>query len=109
MFVCVCVCVCACVHVWVCGRILKSRTDSLGQNADFEEADFPETKFLNSRDWVQEPGHSRITNLRVKIGLSSKIARVEAERRVYVEMGNIFTRYRHTKSKGHTNSKGQVY
>ena len=23
-----------------------SRTDTLGENADFEEADFPETKFL---------------------------------------------------------------
>ena len=105
----VCVCVCVYVHVWVCWCILESRTDTPGQNADFEVADFLETKFLNLRDWVQEPGHSRITNLRVKNGLSSKIARVEAERRVYVEMGNIFTRYRHTKSKGHTNSKGQVY
>ena len=58
----VCVCVCVCVHVWVSGCILESRTDTLGQDADFGEADFPETKFLNSRDWVQKSGHSRITN-----------------------------------------------
>ena len=109
--VCVCVFVCVCVCACVCGCVCVSSSlkQTLGKQTDFEEANFPETKFLNSRYWVQEPGHSRITNLRVKNGLSSKIARVEAERRVYVEMGNIFTRYRHTKSKGHTNSKGQIY
>merc|ERR1711895_8667 len=66
MYVCVCVCVCVHVRVHVCVCILMSRTDTLGENADFEEADFPETKFLNSRDWVQwvqESGHSRITNI----------------------------------------------
>ena len=61
MCVSVCVCVHVCVHVCVC--ILMSRTDTLGENADFEEVDFPETKFLNSRDWVQESGHSRIRNI----------------------------------------------
>ena len=51
---CLRVCVCVCVCVWVCMRvcmcvcILESRTDTLGENADFEKADFPETKFLNS-------------------------------------------------------------
>ena len=61
---CVCVCMCACICVCVC--VLMSRTDTLEENADFEEAKFPETKFLNSRDWVQwvqESGHSRITNI----------------------------------------------
>ena len=56
---CVCVHVCECV----CVCILMSRTDTVEEIADFEEADFPETKFLNSRDWVQESGHSRITNI----------------------------------------------
>ena len=45
VYVCVCVCACMCVCVYEC--ILKSRTDTLEQNADFEEADFPETKFRN--------------------------------------------------------------
>ena len=48
----------------MCVCILMSRTDTVEEIADFEEADFPETKFLNSRDWVQwfqESGHSRIT------------------------------------------------
>ena len=33
---CVCVCVHVCVHVCVCVCILMSRTDTLGENADFE-------------------------------------------------------------------------
>ena len=69
MCVCVHVCVhvCECVCVCVCVCILMSRTDIVGEIADFtdfKEADFPETKFLDSRDWVQwfqEAGHSRIT------------------------------------------------
>ena len=32
----VCVCVHVCVHVCVCVCILMSRTDTLGENADFE-------------------------------------------------------------------------
>ena len=58
--VCVCVCVCMCVCMCVC--ILKSRTDTWIKNTDFEKADFPETKSLK-RYWVQESGHSRITNI----------------------------------------------
>ena len=34
--VCVSVCVHVCVHVCVCVCILMSRTDTLGENADFE-------------------------------------------------------------------------
>ena len=43
--------------------ILMARTDiveEMADLADFEEAYFPETKFPNSRDWVQwfqESGH----------------------------------------------------
>ena len=84
---CVCVCVCVreyvcvhvcehvrvhvcehvCVHVCECVCILMARTDiveEIADLADFEEAYFPETKFPNSRDWVQwfqESGHWRIT------------------------------------------------
>ena len=59
--VCVCMCVYVCVCVCVC--ILMPRTDiveEIADLADFEEAYFPETKFPNSRDWVQwfqESGH----------------------------------------------------
>ena len=59
--VCVCMCVYVCVCVCVC--ILMARTDiveEIADLADFEEAYFPETKFPNSRDWVQwfqESGH----------------------------------------------------
>ena len=65
MCVCMCVsmCVCACVCMYVCVCILMARTDiveEIADLADFEEAYFPETKFPNSRDWVQwfqESGH----------------------------------------------------
>ena len=43
MRVCVCVCVCECVHVCVS----SSLEQTLGEKTDVEEADFPETKFLN--------------------------------------------------------------
>ena len=65
MCVCMCVkmCVCAWVCMYVCVCILMARTDiveEIADLADFEEAYFPETKFRNSRDWVQwfqESGH----------------------------------------------------
>ena len=64
-YVCVHVCehVCVCVHVCECVCILMARTDiveEMADLADYEEAYFPETKFPNSRDWVQwfqELGH----------------------------------------------------
>ena len=89
--VCVCVCVHVCVHVCVC--ILKSRTDTWSKNTDFEETDFPETKSLKryrvraGNQGIQNHEHPRVQN-----GLNSKIAWVEAERRVYGELLDIFTR-----------------
>ena len=66
---CVCLCVCVCMCVCVCVRecvhvcVPSSLEQTLGEKTDVEEANFPETKFPNSRYWVQEPGHSRITSI----------------------------------------------
>ena len=47
--VCPCVCVSVCVHVCVhvCVCVSSSLEQTLGEKTDDEEADFPETKFLN--------------------------------------------------------------
>ena len=45
-------------------EIMAKLWNEIADLADFEEAYFPETKFPNSRDWVQwfqESGHWRIT------------------------------------------------
>ena len=68
---CVCVSVCVCVHACVCGCVYPQVSNRhLVKTTDFEEADFPETKFLKK---ILGPGIRSFMNYdhpRVKNGLN---------------------------------------